>query len=54
MITRRELALGAVAFTAIAAGAGALRWRGRGAEAATDGHFEITRTPEEWRKLLTP
>ena len=55
MITRRELALGAVAFTAIAAaGAGALRWRGRGAEAATEGHFEITRTPEEWRKLLTP
>ena len=55
MITRRELVLGAVAFTAIAAaGAGALRWRGRGAEAATEGHFEITRTPEEWRKLLTP
>ncbi|MGH6833572.1 MAG: peptide-methionine (R)-S-oxide reductase MsrB [Methyloceanibacter sp.] len=55
MITRRELALGAVAFTAIAAaGVVALRWQGRRAEAATDGHFEITRTPEEWRKLLTP
>ena len=55
MVTRRELALGAVAFATIAAaGAGALRWRGRGTAAATDGHFEITRTPEEWRKLLTP
>ena len=55
MITRRQVALGAVAFTAIAAaGAGALRWRASGAKAATDGHFEVTHTPEEWRKLLTP
>jgi peptide-methionine (R)-S-oxide reductase len=55
MITRRELALGVGALTALAAtGVGVLRWRGKGAEAATDSHFEINRTPEEWRKLLTP
>ena len=55
MITRRELALGGLAVAGIAAaGLGALRWRGSGAKAATDGHFEIIRTPEEWRKLLTP
>jgi peptide-methionine (R)-S-oxide reductase len=55
MVTRRELALGAVALVAIGAtGAGILRWRGGRANAATEEHFEITRTPEEWRKLLTP
>ncbi|MBC8013272.1 MAG: peptide-methionine (R)-S-oxide reductase MsrB [Methyloceanibacter sp.] len=55
MITRRELALGGIAVAAIAAaGVGALRWRTSGAVAATEGHFEITHTPEEWRKLLTP
>jgi peptide-methionine (R)-S-oxide reductase len=55
MITRRELALGAVAVAAVtAAGFGATRWRARAAKAATEGKFEITRTPEEWRKLLTP
>ena len=54
MITRRALALGSVAVAALAAtGVLALRLRGR-AEAATDGHFEIVRTPEEWKKLLTP
>ena len=55
MMTRRELALGALAVTAAAAaGFGAIRWRGATAKAATEGQFEITRTPEEWRKLLTP
>jgi peptide-methionine (R)-S-oxide reductase len=54
MITRRELALGASALAVITAGLGVLRWRGKEAEAATDSHFEINHTPEEWRKLLTP
>lgn len=55
MVTRRELALGAVALAAAGAvGVGAIRWRSGRAKAATEQHFEITRTPEEWRKLLTP
>jgi peptide-methionine (R)-S-oxide reductase len=55
MITRRELALGALAVTTVAAaGFGAVRWRGATAKAAAEGRFEITRTPEEWGKLLTP
>jgi peptide-methionine (R)-S-oxide reductase len=54
MITRRELALGALTMTAVAALGAALRWRGTTAKAAAEGQFEITRTPEEWRKLLTP
>jgi peptide-methionine (R)-S-oxide reductase len=35
-------------------GLGALRWQSGRANAAAEGQFEITRTPEEWRKLLTP
>jgi peptide-methionine (R)-S-oxide reductase len=55
MITRRELGFGAIAVAAMAAtGVGALRWRSGGAKAASEGHFEITRTPAEWRELLTP
>jgi peptide-methionine (R)-S-oxide reductase len=55
MITRRALALGSVAVAALAAaGVLALRSRGDGANAATEDHFEIVRTPEEWQKLLTP
>ena len=55
MITRRELALGALAVTGVAAaGLGALRWWRTAANAASEGQFEITRTPEEWRKILTP
>ena len=54
MITRRELAWGGLAVAGIgAASLAVLKWRGAGAEAA-DTHFEIVRTPEEWRKLLTP
>jgi peptide-methionine (R)-S-oxide reductase len=53
MVTRRELALGALGVAALgAAGLGVLRWRGR-AKAATE-TFEVNHTPEEWRKLLTP
>jgi len=54
MITRRDMTVGGVALAALAvAGAAAFRWRGGGANAATE-TFEVTRTPEEWRKLLTP
>jgi peptide-methionine (R)-S-oxide reductase len=53
MMTRRTLALGSVAVAALAAaGVLALRWRGR-ANAAGE-IFEVTHTPEEWQKLLTP
>ena len=53
MMTRRTLALGSVAVAAlVATGVLALRWRGRANAAAET--FEVTRTPEEWRKLLTP
>lgn len=55
MVTRREILLGSAGVAAVAvAGAGALWWRHSRATAATDGHFEITKTPEEWRKVLTP
>jgi peptide-methionine (R)-S-oxide reductase len=54
MLTRRDIALGAVALAAIAAGGmGALRWRTAQATGA-EGQFEVVKTPEEWRKLLTP
>jgi peptide-methionine (R)-S-oxide reductase len=53
MITRRELALGALSVAAVTAlGFGVVRWRN--ATHAAEGRFEVTRTPEEWRKLLTP
>ncbi len=53
MMTRRTLALGSVAVAALAAtGVLALRWRGRANAAAET--FEVTHTPEEWQKLLTP
>jgi peptide-methionine (R)-S-oxide reductase len=53
MMTRRAVALGSVAVAALAAaGVLALRTRGR-ANAATE-TFEINRTPEEWKHLLTP
>jgi peptide-methionine (R)-S-oxide reductase len=56
MMTRRALTLGALsAAAAVAAGFVALRWRGGlRANAASEGEFEISRSPEEWRKLLTP
>jgi peptide-methionine (R)-S-oxide reductase len=54
MITRRELAIGTLSVTAVAALGAALGWRGATAKAAAEGQFEVTRTPEEWRKLLTP
>ena len=55
MVTRREILLGSAGVAAIAAaGIGVVRWSGGQATAATKKHFEITKTPAEWRKLLTP
>ncbi|MGH6865910.1 MAG: peptide-methionine (R)-S-oxide reductase MsrB [Methyloceanibacter sp.] len=55
MVTRRGILLGTAAAAAVAAsGNGVLRRRGDRAQAAAGGHFEITKTPEEWRKILTP
>ena len=54
MVTRREIALGAVGLAVLgAAGFGVLRWRSGRASAAAES-FEVTHTPEEWHKLLTP
>ena len=50
--TRREIGLGALA---AAVGATAIGYRlvgGRGTAVA--GTFEVTHTPDEWRKLLSP
>lgn len=53
MITRRDIALGAVGVVALgAAGLGLLRWRAKANAAAET--FEVTHTPEEWRTILTP
>ena len=52
MVRRRDILLGGAAVAALAAAGVALKWRGR-ASAATE-TFEVTKTPEEWRKLLTP
>ena len=50
MLTRRQILTGMAAMTASAL---AIRASGvTGAE--TEGQFEITKTPEEWRKILTP
>lgn len=55
MVTRREILLGTAGVAAVAAaGVGVLNWRGGAATAATEGQFEVTKTPEEWRKALTP
>ena len=54
MVTRRDVILGGTAVGALAvAGVAALRWYGGGTNAAAE-TFEVTHTPEEWRKLLTP
>ena len=51
--TRREIGLGALAVAAVGATAIGFRlFGGRGTAVA--GTFEVTHTPEEWRKLLTP
>jgi len=51
--TRREIGLGALAVAAVGATAIGFRlFGGRGTAVA--GTFEVTHTPEEWRKLLSP
>ena len=51
--TRREIGLGALTLAAAGAAAVAYRMIG-GRREAVAGTFEVTHTPEEWRKLLTP
>jgi peptide-methionine (R)-S-oxide reductase len=53
MMTRRGFASGASAIALAGVVAGILRWLGGSSKAAA-GTFEVTRTQEEWRKLLTP
>jgi peptide-methionine (R)-S-oxide reductase len=51
--TRREISLGAIAVAAV--GATTIGFRPiSGRDTAVAGTFEVTHTPEEWRKLLTP
>ena len=52
MMTRRGFATGATAVALAGTVAGILRWVGGSSKAAA-GTFEVTRTQEEWRKLLT-
>jgi len=55
MVTRRHILLGTAGIAAVAAaGVGVLKWQGGLATAATENKFEVTKTPEEWRKILTP
>lgn len=54
MTTRRTILLGTAGLAAaVATGFGVKWWAGR-ATAATDNPFEVAKTPEEWRKILTP
>jgi peptide-methionine (R)-S-oxide reductase len=53
MLTKRDFAFGAAGIVVVAAiGYGVLRIMS--ARARSTESFEITRTPDEWRKLLTP
>jgi peptide-methionine (R)-S-oxide reductase len=53
MVTRREIAFGTLGLTALGAtGLAGLKWHGRANAAAET--FEVTHTPGEWRKLLSP
>jgi peptide-methionine (R)-S-oxide reductase len=53
MLARRSLIVAAAA-TAVFAGAGLMRWSSRTVQGQDDGQFEVTRSDEEWRRLLTP
>ena len=54
MVTRRSILLGTAGVAAVAAASlGAAKWWNSRATAA-DAHFEVTKTPAEWRKTLTP
>ena len=52
MVRRRDILLGGAAVAALTAAGVGIKWRER-ANAATEA-FEVTKSPEEWRKLLTP
>ena len=53
MVTRREILLGSAGAAALAAaGVGIVKWQG--GEATAKGRFAVTKTPEEWREILTP
>ncbi len=55
MVTRRQMLIGTAGVAAAAAGGAALlRGNSSPATAAPEGQFEVTKTPEEWRKMLTP
>ena len=55
MVTRRQILIGTAGVAAAAAGGAALlRGNSSPATAAPEGQFEVTKTPEEWRKMLTP
>jgi peptide-methionine (R)-S-oxide reductase len=54
MVTRRSILLGTAGVAAVAASSlGAAKWWNSRATAA-NAHFEVTKTPAEWRKILTP
>jgi peptide-methionine (R)-S-oxide reductase len=53
MLARRSLVVAAAA-TAAFAGAGLMRWSSRTVQGQDEGQFEVTRSDEEWRRLLTP
>jgi peptide-methionine (R)-S-oxide reductase len=53
MLTKREFLLSSLSAAALVAGAGFFLSRGTSV-AVSEGTFEIMKTPEEWRKILTP
>jgi peptide-methionine (R)-S-oxide reductase len=55
MVTRRSILLGTAGVAAVAAASlGAVKWWNNRATAASNKHFEVTKTPAEWHKILTP
>ena len=55
MVTRRQILLGTAGVaTVAAAGFGVVRWVTSRATAANKEGFEVTKTPEEWKAILTP
>ncbi len=53
MFTRRQILLGSACAAALAAtGVGVLQLRD--GEATAKGRFAVTKTPEQWREILTP
>jgi peptide-methionine (R)-S-oxide reductase len=50
MLSRRNMLLAGLSVGALAA----VAWAGRGTAESAKGQFEITKTDEEWKKLLAP